>query len=204
MTADGSLDSLFRADANNYATGLALQSNGKINVSGSFTEVAGFVRNGLVRLNPTGDVDSFDPNVSGTPFSISLQTDGKLVLGGTFSSIGGLPRMNLGRIRNDQLAIQDFVLTGKTIVWRRGGSMPELTLPPELSISSDGQTYTDLGAMQRDVDQNWRFIDLPIQSNVTFFVKFQGATGDGVSQGLIQSVAQLASAELENFADGFE
>ena len=86
LNIDGSLDNSFNPGigANDYVSSIALQSDGKILMGGSFTTYNGTPRNRIARLNANGSLDnSFNPGtgVAGANFSkvysIVLQQDGK-------------------------------------------------------------------------------------------------------------------------------
>jgi len=91
LNADGSIDTSFSIGTGFDATvySLALPSEGKIVVGGSFSAFNGNARRRIVRLNSDGSLDtSF---VIGTGFSIGtvrdilIQPNGRLLVGGTFS-----------------------------------------------------------------------------------------------------------------------
>lgn len=67
---------------------LALQTDGKIVVGGSFSATNEWPRRGLTRLLPSGSVDSsFNPAwlTGGSIRSLGLQSDGSVIIGGEFS-----------------------------------------------------------------------------------------------------------------------
>ena len=107
LNPDGSRDTSF-----NIGTGfddggfdsvdsIALQSDGKLLVGGSFTSYNGVTQNRITRLNPDGSRDtSFD---IGTGFdddilSIALQSDGKILVGGFFNSYDGVTQNRITRL----------------------------------------------------------------------------------------------------------
>ena len=83
---------------------IAVQGDGKILVSGFFTNIGGQPRSCIARLDGmTGLADSFNPNASGGVIitavrSIAVQRDGKILAAGEFSSIGGQTRNNIARL----------------------------------------------------------------------------------------------------------
>jgi uncharacterized delta-60 repeat protein len=116
LNLDGTLDLSFCINATDGAKfgntlySIALQSDGKILVGGSFNgydSVTG--RNKLVRLNSDGTVDSaFCANASdGIKFSsdvrsIAVQPDGKILIGGVFTNYAGaVGRSFLIRLNSD-------------------------------------------------------------------------------------------------------
>ncbi len=83
-----------------WINAMALQSNGKIIISGSFTNYWGTNRNYIARLNSNGTLDpSFDAgtNPQESITTMAVQNDGKILVGGTFTNFGGynyLVRLN--------------------------------------------------------------------------------------------------------------
>jgi uncharacterized delta-60 repeat protein len=91
LNTDGSIDSGFSIGTgfNKNVYALALQSDGKIIVGGSFTTFNGITQKGILRLNSNGTLDnSFE---SGSGFNkgevrtILIQPDDRILAGGTFS-----------------------------------------------------------------------------------------------------------------------
>ena len=103
INPDGTVDIAF----NPIATGpqgfgvsaIAVQADGKILVSGSFTSIGGQTRNGFARLDgTTGLADSFDPNPNGGVGTLIVQANGKILVAGSFTSIGGQTRNRVARL----------------------------------------------------------------------------------------------------------
>lgn len=104
LHGDGSRDTSFAAVmfkppagsvGNALGTTMALQSDGKIIVGGRFASVNNVPRNSLVRLEPTGAVDStFVSGTSPNDFLhyVGLLPDGKVTIGGQFQSYAGSAR----------------------------------------------------------------------------------------------------------------
>ena len=115
LNGDGSVDSSF--DPGTGATGesfstvnaLALQSDGKVILGGTFTNVNGVSRSHVARLHANGNVDAaFNPavGVAGGGLlaginTLRIQSDGKIVLGGDFTSVSGMARTNLARLNSN-------------------------------------------------------------------------------------------------------
>lgn len=103
LQADGSLDPTFDAGigANGAINLLALQSDGKVLIAGSFTSVAGTARPRIARLNADGTLDStFDPG-AGPDDEISELLIGpgdEAVLAGRFEVCNGITRHFLVRL----------------------------------------------------------------------------------------------------------
>ena len=89
-------------------TALVVQTNDQVLFGGAFTNVSGFLRNGIARLNADGTVDAnFNPGtgVSGgfaTVHAIAVQpNDGKILIGGSFSKFNGTNRAGIARLNTD-------------------------------------------------------------------------------------------------------
>src|SRR5262245_26187927 len=81
------LDS-FNPGANGSVWTMALQTDGKILVGGSFTTLGGQTRNRIGRLNADGTLDTdFNPEANIGVNSIAVQMDGKILIGGVFTSV---------------------------------------------------------------------------------------------------------------------
>lgn len=111
---NGSLDTSFltgKGSAVNI-TNAEVLANGKIILSGNFTEFNGFSTNKIVRLNQDGSIDaSFN---IGTGFNNDVnamlqQPDGKIILGGKFTSYNGNTANRIIRINEDGTPDTDFL-----------------------------------------------------------------------------------------------
>ena len=92
---DGKLDTTFDANTNFSVQAMAVQPDGKILISG------GFSNNGIYRINRNGSIDlSFNPGLgpNNTVDKISLQPDGKIVIAGFFSTYNGTSRNCIARL----------------------------------------------------------------------------------------------------------
>lgn len=115
LNSGGTLDTNFNPVLVVSGTGptvsaLTLQSNAKILIAGSFTNVNGSTRSNIARLNPDGSLDlSFNPGNglrltnAGTARinDMAVQPDGKIIIAGQFHSVGGVPRLRLARLNAD-------------------------------------------------------------------------------------------------------
>ena len=108
LNADGSVDEQFLnglEGPNGGVNAMALQSDGKIILGGSFVMVNGTARGRIARLNTDGSLDSsflnFRPGANGFVYSVALQADGRLLLGGAFSSVNGTPANRVARLHPD-------------------------------------------------------------------------------------------------------
>ena len=110
LNSNGTEDTAFYA---NMGTGfnttireLALQSDGKILVGGTFSLLNGATRNELVRINSNGTEDTaFYANLGtgfdNTVYSVAVQSDGKILASGQFSSLNGATRSRTLRLNAD-------------------------------------------------------------------------------------------------------
>ena len=104
LNSDGTVDTTFYPDPDAPVASIAVQSDGKIIVGGTFTAfeqnanvgnltpapVAGpiVIRDYLARINTDGTVDaSFDPHPNGGLTYVAVQPNGQIVFGGNFTSI---------------------------------------------------------------------------------------------------------------------
>jgi uncharacterized delta-60 repeat protein len=106
INANGSLDSAFNpgTGAESTVQAVALQTDGRILLGGSFELYNGAQRISVARANADGSLDaSLDAptGTDGEANSIALQSDGKLVIGGEFGGLNGATRRRLGRINAD-------------------------------------------------------------------------------------------------------
>lgn len=103
LNTNGTLDTSFNPGTGPSAAvnDIAIQTDGKIIVVGNFSGFNGFARNGIVRLNTDGSLDtSFNvgTSVNFNIYSVDIQTDGKIIIGGGFTSYQGVARKNIARI----------------------------------------------------------------------------------------------------------
>ena len=94
LNSDGTLDTGFNPNANNWVNSLALEPDGQILLGGDFTSLqpngaaSATTRNRIARLNSDGTLDTgFDPNANGSVLGIAVQADGKVLLGGYFIAL---------------------------------------------------------------------------------------------------------------------
>jgi uncharacterized delta-60 repeat protein len=92
ISGGGTIDTTFIINPLASVSAIALQSDGKLVIGGTFTEI--FAENSIApstvnyvgRINTDGSVDTaFNPNPNQAVNSIAVQTDGSLVLGGYFT-----------------------------------------------------------------------------------------------------------------------
>lgn len=112
--ANGGADTTFTpgTGANNTIYAVAIQTDGKILIGGSFTSFNGTSINRIARLNADGSLDaSFVPGTGagGTIRTVALQSDGKIVIGGNFTSFNGTTVNRIARLNSDGTIDNSFV-----------------------------------------------------------------------------------------------
>ncbi len=105
LNADGTLDGSFQnelAGTDGSVASIAVQSDAKVLLGGTFASVNGVIRRNMARLNADGTLDSgFENGVAGpdgTVSAIARQSDGKLLVGGRFGSVHGVSRGGIARL----------------------------------------------------------------------------------------------------------
>ena len=103
LNANGSLDSSFQdptlaGGQQPYA--LAVQSDGKILIGGSFTSVDGMSMRKVARLNVNGGLDPgfADPAMNCVADGLVVQPDGRIVVTGCFDTAGGSSHLLFARL----------------------------------------------------------------------------------------------------------
>jgi len=118
LNTDGSLDTTFASNvsdgANNTASALALQSDGKIVLGGGFTAFNSVAVPRIVRLNADGTTDATFSSTLGTGpdssvKSLALQVDGKILVGGDFTGWGSSATGRIVRLSADGSVDPSFV-----------------------------------------------------------------------------------------------
>ncbi|MBK6753652.1 MAG: delta-60 repeat domain-containing protein [Flavobacteriales bacterium] len=106
LNNDGTLDAGFNTvvGANGLVAAMVRQPDGKIVITGDFTQYNGIARNRIARLNTDGTLDAaFNPGTgtSAAITALALQDDGKVLIAGNFTSYNGTTRNRIARINND-------------------------------------------------------------------------------------------------------
>lgn len=106
LNPNGTLDMSFNPGTGfvGNVTGLALQPDGKIVLTGTFTSFNGVARNTVVRLLNNGNLDTTFNAGTAThmqTYTVSLQADGKIIVSGIFKVWNGLPIRGVVRLNSD-------------------------------------------------------------------------------------------------------
>jgi len=106
LQTDGSIDLTFQGSgfSGNLASAIAIQPDGKIIVTGIFSQYNGIPRKQIVRILPNGNVDqTFNPsptfvNINNPVATIAFQGSDKLIMTGSFTNYNGVWRNCIARI----------------------------------------------------------------------------------------------------------
>jgi uncharacterized delta-60 repeat protein len=104
LNSDGTLDTSFNPGAgiqDGEVYSVALQTDGKVLVGGSFTQVQGVSRSGIARFNVNGTLDTtFNPGTGadGPVFGIAFQPNGKILIAGAFTAVRDASRFGVARL----------------------------------------------------------------------------------------------------------
>jgi uncharacterized delta-60 repeat protein len=225
LTADGILDNTFNPALSGAFLGvraMALQTDGKIIIGGSFTSIDGGVATNIARLYPDGSLDTtftkalisggqFYP---GSPvFALAVDGQGRVLAGGDFASVGGLVRSNLVRFNRDGSPDRSFNPAGGTdapveaIAVQADGKVllaGDFTLVNDCSrghiarLNSDGSLDTSFnpGSGADDV-----VYAVALQSDLKvliggWFVDFNGVTCGGIAR--LENPPQIVNPVFSN------
>ena len=153
LNPNGTLDVAFSTPGvlgiNGQVTAIALQPDGKILVGGIVLAGAGTGK--LVRLNPSGTVDSgfnIGTGADGPVRAVLVQPDGKIVVGGQFTNIDGHYVAGLTRLNANGSA--DFSFNPGGSGTTRLYAVRSLALQPDgkLLVGGDFTTYNGAAVAQ--------------------------------------------------------
>lgn len=106
LNSNGSIDTSFNIGlgANNTIYSLSLQNDGKIIISGTFTQYNNLIANRIARINSDGSLDSSFNTGTGANNVVYINkilSDGKIIIGGNFTNFNGLSRNRLIKLNSD-------------------------------------------------------------------------------------------------------
>jgi uncharacterized delta-60 repeat protein len=178
LNPDGSVDTNFDpgAGANGTIRTIAIQTDGKILVGGSFTRFDGTQRREIVKLNANGSLDtSFNlenNGAGGIINSINIQSDDKILIAGSFTSFNGTSINRIARINSDGSRDTSF----------NPGTGPNATVM-STSIQSDGKIL--IGGFFNAVSGNTQNNIARLNANGSLDTSFNSGIG---SQGIVFSI----------------
>ncbi|HEX5122650.1 MAG TPA: hypothetical protein VFV97_05320 [Rhodanobacteraceae bacterium] len=120
---------------------LAIDADGKVLITGNFSQVGTDTRHGVARLDVDGSVDETfgDPGANGNVIAVAVLPDGKVLIGGDFTEVGGQTRHSLARLNADGSLDAGFADPGfNASVW-------VIAVQPDGRIFAGG-SFTAIGA----------------------------------------------------------
>ena len=179
LTSDGAPDTSFHSGFN-MSSGTpntaALQNDGKILLGGSFTDYDGFSRNCIVRIHPSGEIDTtFDvgsgiDGVNKKINAIVIQPNGKIIIAGEFTSYNGVTRNRIARLNPDGSLDMTFNTSGSGL----NGTVYSLAIDGNQGIIVGGNFTTCYGISQNGIT----YLDGTTGSVNTSFNSGSGAGGN--------------------------
>jgi uncharacterized delta-60 repeat protein len=146
LNADGSFDTTFNMGTGFGSTvySVALKSDGKVLVGGSFTAYQGTTRNRIARLNADGSLDTsfnvgtgFNSSVS----ALALQSNGEVLVGGAFTKYQSTTRNYIARLNADGSLDTSFNMgTGFGVLM--GGEVKAMVAQPSGRIAAGGVFFS--------------------------------------------------------------
>jgi uncharacterized delta-60 repeat protein len=178
--------------ANNTVNAIAIQSDGKIVIGGTFTTFNGITVNGIARLNADGTLETAFTANTGTgvgQFSsieiIKIQSDGKILLGGSFSTFNSVAALRTARLNTD--GTLDTVFTANV------GSSVNFQLS-SLAIQTDGKILVGGGFTTFNNQPRRNFVVLSpegVDQTEAYFYENFGATSGSFNAIAIQSDGKI-------------
>jgi beta-propeller uncharacterized protein DUF5122 len=227
--SDNGIDAMRKLDANGTPIGsfttaaadgeiysFVLQPNGKMLIAGTFANVGGQPRHALARLNADGSLDTsfadmhlaFNAtNPNGFAYGVAAGADGRAVVIGNFTLAGAASHPYVARVATGDYATSALVVrpsgASVDVTWYRLGDGPELATAPTLLHSTDGVTFSAVGAMTR-VANGWHAsADFDVHG-ARFYLEAVGTTANGAADASPGQVASAVYSSDTIFADGFE
>ncbi|MEQ1932815.1 MAG: choice-of-anchor D domain-containing protein [Fimbriimonadaceae bacterium] len=210
VNSDGSLDTGFDPKAGLYVESVAVQTDGKILLGGSFFTLqpngapSATARQYVARVNADGTLDSaFDPKANGGHVgSVALQADGKVLLGGGFDRLqpngaaGTTTRYHFARLNNDAAAQSLSAPDATRVQWLRSGTAPEVSQVIFEKSIDGGTNWAFLGnGMRVGTTSNWQLTGLTLPASGQLRAK--GRTSGGYqsgSSGLVETAVSFTIA----------
>ena len=191
LNSDGTLDNAYVPSIGNstaVVNSLTVQTDGKLLVGGSFTNINGQPVMNLARLNSSGALDqTFMTGANSNVAGLAIQPDGKLLVAGNFSLLGGQSRSNIGRVIPISPATQSLGYNNTTVTWLRGGTSPEVTRA-WFEFSTDNTNWQSLGNGVR-IANGWQLAGANVPANGV--VRARGYVTGGGSTWIVQEQLPL-------------
>jgi uncharacterized delta-60 repeat protein len=162
VNSNGSLDTSFDPGSGSDRTvfGLAIQTDQKILIGGTFFNYNGTARKGIARINTNGSLDtSFDPGggvLTNSPpngggvFAIAIQSDQKIMIGGAFDKYNGTARSAIARL-NTNGSLDTSFDPGSGFAFAQGAQINALAIQSDGKIIAAGAFQTYNGTSQLSI-----------------------------------------------------
>ena len=100
LNSDGTVDSTFNPNADNWVYSIALDSSGNLYLGGLFNNIGGQARNSIAKLDSTTGVAdaTFNPNANDRIDTIVFDSSGNPYVGGGFITIGGQSHNRIAKL----------------------------------------------------------------------------------------------------------
>jgi len=139
INSDGSNDNTFSPSSgcNNTVYSVAVQTDGKILLGGTFTTVNGVTSNRFGRLNANGSTDtgfSIGTGFNSTVNAIALQSTGKIIVGGAFTTCNGISAGYITRLNTTGLIDTATFVSGTGF----NSSVNSIAIQPDDKILTTG------------------------------------------------------------------
>jgi uncharacterized delta-60 repeat protein len=151
INSNGTLDTTFNVGAGFSAATvpyqIKIQPDGKVVVAGTFTTYSGSTSNRIVRINPSGTLDTTF-NIGSTGFNnavqgFDIQSDGKIVVIGQFTSYSGSSINRIIRINPSGTRDTTFnVGTGLSQLTQLGANSVTIDLSGSIYVANNFSTYS--------------------------------------------------------------
>jgi uncharacterized delta-60 repeat protein len=171
LEIDGSVDTSFNPSANDSISSIQLQVDGKILVSGRFTNICNSPVLRFNRLHEDGSLDSsFNGAANGEIQTMTLLPNGSILLGGAFTNTGGNSNQRIARISNGGTQQSLVAPEPYTVRWLRSGTAPNVD-SVRFKLSQDsGESWIPLGLGSR-IEGGWELTGLNLPSSGTIQVE---------------------------------
>lgn len=227
LNPDGSVDTTFDpgTGANSGVNAIALQPDGTIIVTGSFTNFNNITRPRITRLLPNGQNDlniNFGSGANAEIAAVAVQYDRKIVIGGDFTTVNGFPRSRVARIFGGsvrgigriQFFISDYEVlesAGKAnvIVQRFGGTESAASVEyfTQAETAEPDSDYQDVsGVLEFGPGETVRIIQVPIlddnaaEETESILVTLTNVTGSVIGRQPIAHVRIISDDAILSFS----
>lgn len=179
---DGSLDTDFSMDTNSngYVYATVALNNGKVLLSGSFTQLGGESSPYIAQLNADGTLDAgFKPGVNSQVFTMVPAPDGSVMIGGGITVVNGTAVNRICRLLPIEAAEADLLVDGTSgIELVMGGSAPAIESMRLAYL--DGGQWVEPALPERTAD-GWSLTGLQMPAGGWVMARGRISVGDQLS-----------------------